>query len=233
MKGIPTFRSSSAIHIGRVRTKNEDACLEAADAGLWAVADGIGGQPKGDYASELVIGCLAAVSAQDSLVAYAEDIDAALLEVNRKLIREGRRLGCGVIGSTVALLLVNENRFVCLWAGDSRVYRLRGGQLMQINIDHSAQNLIANVPDGESPAALARAVGISEDFVLDAQVGTIRAGDRFLLCTDGLIKELDDGHIAAIMLRRKRVKNLSNDLVKAALKKGGRDNVAVVVVEQC
>lgn len=230
---VTRFRSSSSIHTGLVRKKNEDACLEATDSRLWAVADGIGGQPKGDFASQAVVEALAKTNAKDDLADYSVEVESLLTEANHRLLREARKLGRGPIGTTVAVLLLNDERFVCLWAGDSRIYRLRNGQLSQLTIDHSAENVLGQAVDSSQRVALARAVGLDDAFTVDAQVGSVREGDLFLLCTDGLTKEVDESHIVNIMVKSKKVNRLSNQLVNAALQNGGRDNIAVVVVESC
>lgn len=226
------YHSSSDVNVGKVRSKNEDACLEMSSDHLWVVADGIGGQPKGEYASQLAIDSLAAIRVPENLSDFAAAVEMGVLDVNKRLIREARKSAVGAIGTTIAVLIAKDDLFIALWAGDSRIYRLRGGLLTQITVDHSAENFMPQGVPASQSGALVRAVGIEEQLVLDAQVGTVRSGDRFLICTDGLTKELTDGHIAAIMLRRRRLKNIVKELMNSALDAGGRDNIAIVVVEQ-
>ena len=130
--------SASLTHVGTVREINEDAVLDVPSRGLWVVADGMGGHAAGDVASQMIVENLRQVPAVKKLSSFVNVVEDRLLDANQKLYEmsisgaEQR-----VIGSTVAALLAFENHCLCVWVGDSRVYRLRDGRLEQITRDHS------------------------------------------------------------------------------------------------
>src|ERR1700745_4111957 len=124
------YRSAARTHIGTVRRRNEDAVLDRAEIGLWAVADGAGGHQRGDYASASIIAALREVDARLSGPRLVDEVKTRLADVSRKLRVKAAALGPdGVIGSTVVVLLILDGESCCLWAGDSRCYRMRAGEL--------------------------------------------------------------------------------------------------------
>src|SRR5262245_12597016 len=124
------FASAWASDAGKLRTLNEDAVVARPENGLWAVADGMGGHQAGDLASQAVIDGLASIGGSGAGMALLPAVHARLAMVNAELRGEALRRGPrAVVGSTVAVLLVEEARFTCVWAGDSRAYRLRAGRL--------------------------------------------------------------------------------------------------------
>lgn len=237
--GTDTLHWSSAAksHVGRVRQLNEDACLELGARGLWAVADGMGGHAAGEVASRMVVDALRDVRPTDSLGGLLEEVRRALQVVNRELTIEAGRRGQHIIGSTVAVLVVFENHCVALWAGDSRVYRLRAGQLKQLTRDHSqveeliARGLVTRQDAKRMPGSnvITRAVGVAETLEVDSEIHDARDGDVFLLCTDGLYNEVAAADIQRI-LGSGTCEGAAERLVESALEHGARDNVSVVVV---
>jgi type VI secretion system protein ImpM len=136
-----------------------------------------------------------------------------------------------VSGSTVALLLVRGTACAVLWAGDSRVYRLRQNQLTQLTTDHTwAAELNLQHAEEEADHAITRAVGGESTLTLDLRRDQAQVGDRYLLCSDGLTRELNDAQIAAGMSYGD-VKSCARALIDATLQAGARDNVTVVIVE--
>jgi len=141
------------------------------------------------------------------------------------------------MGSTVAALLAHGDHCFCLWAGDSRVYRLRGDELKRITVDHSkVQDLvdegIIDEDDAEShPEAnvITRAVGANDELFVDMDIFDVEDGDIYLVCSDGLFKELREPEIAEI-LAGKPPEQSGQELVDLTLDRGSRDNVTVIVI---
>ena len=132
------WTSAADTHRGNYRTRNEDAFYCSSDERLWAVADGMGGHNAGDYASESIAQSLADIELVDDLSACVDTIEDCLLECNDHL-RHHAKAECGgnTVGSTVVALVARDGVAVVLWAGDSRLYRLRDRCLEQITRDHN------------------------------------------------------------------------------------------------
>ncbi len=241
MTSLPSFRWSSAClsDVGAVREINEDACLELPQIGVWVVADGMGGHAAGELASGMIINALRNVFSSSGLTELLDDVEGRLLDVNARLISEAARRGGDVtIGSTVAVLLAKHRRCVCLWAGDSRIYCYRDGRLARLTRDHSQVEewieqghlLREDAENHPSANVITRAVGAANELNLDADFYDLSHRDRFLLCSDGLYKELSESEIRDQMSRG-NCAEVCRNLVRLALDRGCRDNVTVVVVE--
>lgn len=229
------LQSAARSHVGHVRALNEDACLARPDLGIWAVADGMGGHDCGDYASNLIIGELGRVRRPGSARELLQSVDETLARCNQGLLE--RAQDGDLSGSTVVTLLVFEQNFAAIWAGDSRLYRLREGRLEQLTRDHSyVQELVERgelAPEQARHHPLAnritRAIGADRQLHLDVVDGRLEPGDLFLLCSDGLTGMVEDSAIAAILTGAEP--NIAADrLIEAALAAGGSDNVSVIVV---
>src|SRR5262249_53031776 len=204
------FVSGAATHIGRVRKLNEDSYLDRADLGLWAVADGMGGHDAGDHASQLTVAALDQIPPPSGAPAFLSSVKAALRAANGELRREAAGRGPrSIIASTVVPLPVYRQHYACVWAGDSRLYRLRDETLQQISRDHShVQELIEvqllspqEARNHPYSNVVTRAVGAADEVELETCHDRLRAGDLFLLCSDGLSKEVEDDEIRAILMR--------------------------------
>ncbi|MCH9670204.1 MAG: protein phosphatase 2C domain-containing protein [Gammaproteobacteria bacterium] len=236
----PTFRwwSASASDSGHVRDHNEDAWLDDAANGLWAVADGMGGHSRGEVASQCVIESLQQIGRHPSIAGAVREAQVRLLGANQHL----RALTGGdphtIIGATAAVLITAHNSCACVWAGDSRIYRLRGGDLAQLTQDHSETSYL--VQRGEISAeeaethpdanVLTRAVGGADELDVDTQFYDLADGDRFLICSDGLYREMNASEIATY-LRMGSVAQACHFLLRLALSRECSDNVTAVVVE--
>lgn len=233
------FASHGLTHVGRVRQRNEDAFLDRPEAGLWAVADGMGGHQAGDYASGRIVTALGEIEPPDALDAFADTCAARLTEVDAELRARAAALGpAATIASTVVALLADERDFACLWAGDSRIYRWRKGELRRLTTDHSrVQELLdagllspeaaRNHPESN---IVTRAIGGGRlDF------GCLREprqpGDRFLLCSDGLTNMVTDPEIARELNGAAVSADVAQRLLDLVLARGAHDNVTVVVVD--
>ena len=232
-------RSAARTHVGTVRRRNEDAVLERAEIGLWAVADGAGGHERGDYASSRIIAVLREVDAVRSGVSLVEEVRGRLAGVNSELRVRAATIGPNaLIGSTVAVLVIFDDQCCCLWAGDSRLYRMRAGQLRQLTRDQShVQDLVDRgeiLPEAAAAHPMANIVtnliGAFDRLVLEERRDRLQPGDILLLCSDGLSGALTDAEIVGI-LAGSALPAAADRLIQRALDQGARDNVSAVVVE--
>lgn len=228
----PVYVSAGASETGRVRSTNQDAFLQSIAAGLWVVADGMGGYRDGDVASRMVCESLQTLGGAGSLEDTIDSIRQRISDVNRQLhLASVRERNPVVSGSTVAVFLARRTSCAVLWAGDSRIYRLRHGCLSQLTTDHTwAAELNLQQSSEEADHAITRAVGGEDVLLLDVRRERVRLGDRYLLCSDGLTRELNDAHIAAL-LAGDDVQHCTRALIEATLQAGARDNVTAVVIE--
>lgn len=231
------YRSAGCTHAGRVRTVNEDAFLSRPEAGLWAVADGMGGHSDGAIASQMLMNTLERLPALAALSDMVDAVDEAVLAVNDRLLSMGREHGT-TIGSTFACLIANGPHAIYAWAGDSRVYLIRNRRMQQVSRDHSAvqmwirQGLINPEQAEKHPQAnrITRAVGASDPLFLEMDILLVHPGDRFLLCSDGLDKFLSASDIEGLVAIGD-VGTSCETLVQATLQNGAGDNVTCLVVE--
>jgi serine/threonine protein phosphatase PrpC len=228
----PAYSSAAATHVGRVRTSNQDAYVEHKPAGLWAVADGMGGYRDGDVAARMVCEALAKLEAG---LAFEDAIDAireAMSSVNSQLHRASiRAINPVMSGSTVAMLLTRRTSAAIIWAGDSRVYRWRHGVLTQLTTDHTwAAELNLPPSNDEADHAITRAVGGEDTLLLDVRRDRVRPGDRYLVCSDGLTRELADEQIGRLLAEGDPAQCVSA-LIDATLAAAARDNVTAVVID--
>ena len=228
----PVYVSEGATDTGRVRTANQDAFAQLVTRGVWAVADGMGGYRDGDVASRMVCEALQNLDSTTTLEGTIDAIRQRMTEVNQKLHQASIREHDPVVsGSTVAVFLVQRTACAVVWAGDSRVYRLRHGRLTQLTTDHTwASELNLQQENEEADHAITRAVGGEDTLLLDVRRDRVRLGDRYLLCSDGLTRELPDVRIAELM-SGEDVQQCAKALIEATLQAGARDNVTAVVIE--
>lgn len=231
------WTSGGATDQGRHRTINQDAFLDRPEFGIWAVADGMGGHRDGGRASQMLVEALAALPRPPLLGAVAEGVRAALTEVNRRLVKEAEAEGGDVIGSTIVTLIARGDHCGLLWVGDSRAYRLRDGVISRLTRDHTQVQVLVDqgvlTPEQAEhhpySNVLSRAIGAEDAVEIDARIEPLHAGDIYLLCSDGLDKELSDEQIGAL-LGGPDPTAVCRTLVQAACEAGGRDNVTAVVV---
>jgi protein phosphatase len=231
------WTSRSISHEGRVRKINEDSHLDRSDANLWVVADGMGGHDAGDVASQMIVEYMRKVRFDPVLSTFVNSIEDSLLAVHEKLQNMGAKRDI-VAGSTVVVLIAHKRHCLIMWAGDSRIYLFRQGQLTQLTEDHSYVDEMVKrgkirAEDAETHAqanVITRAVGAGDALYLDVDIIDVRDGDTFLLCSDGLNKEVTDGEISRIMGKNKSVRSAAQELIDSTLSRGARDNVTAAVV---
>jgi serine/threonine-protein phosphatase Stp1 len=232
------LRSASKTHVGMVRQINEDAFLELPENGLWAIADGMGGHAAGDYVASLIVDSLRRSLLFTPLSLYSDGIRTTLAEVNAAVREETRRRGLSMMGSTVVALLVQGDQGVCLWAGDSRLYRLRDGELQGLSRDHSyVQDLQDSGLLSEAEARvhprgniITRAIGVEDTLDLAMINLDILPGDTYLLCSDGLNKIVEDHEIRDV-LGHPDPWQVVRSLVHLGLTRGAPDNITAIVVK--
>lgn len=234
-----SWKSFGITDVGKVRKHNEDSMLERTEIGLWAVADGMGGHAKGDIASKMIVGALTKLHEGTKLCRYLDDIEDRMIDVNQKLIEQANASAKkATIGSTVVIMLAYEKYCVYIWAGDSRLYRLRDGILRQITTDHSQvelyveQGMISREEALVHPHGnmITRAVGAAEQLFLDMDIQEMASNDRYLLCSDGLTKHIQDPEIQDL-LREGNSEEVCKTLIDLTLSRGAGDNVTAIVVD--
>ncbi|MDN6859257.1 protein phosphatase 2C domain-containing protein [Pseudomonas sp. CAN2814] len=236
---LPLFyRSAAHSHVGLVRQINEDAYLDRPEDGLWVVADGMGGHAAGDYVSSLIVDSLRRIAPPDSLEDYDEILRRGLAQVNDAVREETRVRGVSIMGSTVVLMAVREDRGLCLWAGDSRLYRLRDGELSAVSRDHSYvqelqdSGLLSEAEARVHPRAniVTRAIGVQDQLELSALQLDILPGDTWLLCSDGLTRTAEDHEIRDV-LGHADPYQVVRSLVHLGLTRGAPDNITAIVIK--
>jgi PPM family protein phosphatase len=223
--------------VGRVRERNEDRAIETDR--LLAVADGMGGSPGGDVAASTALAVVAAAFAGRSLDELAAGVRASNAAVLERAHDDERLEGMGT--TLCAVGLTDAGELAVVNVGDSRAYRLRDGSLDQLTTDHSltaelvrqgtlSPDAAADHPDRP---ILTRALGVGPSVDVDGAVHTIAAGDRLLLCSDGLWSEVSHDEIRSSITpdRDHDLDSAARELIDHALAAGGRDNVTVVVAE--
>lgn len=218
---------------------NEDAFMISNDSGVWAVADGMGGHSQGDFASQYIVEQLASLQLPRRPSEKLDAIEDTLIEINSKLFSMSINAAEPVIvGSTVVVMVLIYPYAMFLWAGDSRAYLSRGDNLTQVTRDHSeVQEMVdRGVLDPKEMEAhpkanvVTRAIGGSKTLLLDWCLVEVASGDRFLICSDGLNKELRDREVGELLFHN-TAEECVQSLIEAALNGHGRDNVTAIIVD--
>ncbi len=234
--------AAAATHVGQIREGNEDAYL--CRDGLYFVADGMGGHSAGEVASDIAVTSLSELLSKvvhNGLTAH--DLAAAVRHANTAILTEAMRdrakAGMGTTLTGLAVADSERRRALVANVGDSRTYLWRHGELRQITKDHShVQSLVDRGAITRAEARVhyqrnivLRAMGIDPDLEVDVFELDIEDGDRFVVCSDGLVDEADDDAIETAIRTSSGPDDLAQALVTLANDNGGRDNVTVVVVD--
>ncbi len=225
---------------GRLRSSNEDAFGLSAERGIFVVCDGMGGAAGGEIASRLAVDAV-----MDHLLAHAREISPreglhrAIAAANRTVLdRADSDPGLNGMGTTLVALLLLPGIALIAHAGDSRCYLFRGGHLLRQTHDHSLvdeQMRLGTITAEEaerSPfrSVITRAIGTQPSVAEEIHELPVEPGDLFLLCTDGLTREVDEDSMARILRAGASLDRTAQDLLDAANENGGRDNITCLLV---
>ncbi|VAW45391.1 Protein serine/threonine phosphatase PrpC, regulation of stationary phase [hydrothermal vent metagenome] len=230
--------TSSMTHIGCVRQKNEDSLLAMPKSGLWAVADGMGGHEAGDYASQSIIRHLQKAGLQYRNTELVNAIPSVLASANKEIYHYAQQHTPNqIIGSTIVVLIIEDENYHCFWSGDSRCYLSREQTFTPITNDHTeAQTLIeqgiltpAQTENSKEANTLTHAIGVDPSPHLDYIKDYIYEEDRFLLCTDGLTKNFSDTTLAE-HITLDNIDGINQQFLSKALQAGAPDNLSSIIV---
>lgn len=241
-KGLSfSITSADTTHPGKVRTRNEDSLISLPEQSLWAVADGMGGHQSGDFASQTITRNLSLFQQQESLSDSILLLEENVLNSNSIIREKAKKLGPNAtIGSTIVCAYVWNHYLFSLWAGDSRLYRYRDNHLERLTEDHSyVEELVKlghiQASDAEKhPAAnvVLKAVGIDDRLYLDFDCFEIKEGDLYILCSDGLYKDLEEGAISSVLENNSvDISQLTENLLSSSLAGGGTDNTSIIALK--
>ncbi len=228
-----------------VRSGNEDSFFAEADSrrGVFVVADGMGGHAAGEVASEMAVQIVSRALLQiDSVVApeAADRTAQALRDANRaiydRMLAENDKQG---MGTTASVLVLSDDRYLIGQIGDSRIYMLRDGALVQLTKDHSyvQEQVDAGLLTPEQARyhpysnVITRCVGAGESVEPDLYAGDVKPGDVFLVASDGLTGMVDDRRLQQILLSRSGPGRIVDALIADANGRGGLDNITAIVVQ--
>ena len=239
-----TLAIGAATDTGNLRGQNEDAHI--AEQNLFAIADGMGGHNAGEVASAMAIEHLrsVAISGVSSAEAFAQVVRDLNGAIYASATSTTDQRGMGTTLTAAALLAPTDNvdqpsQLVIANVGDSRTYLLRSGELRQMSVDHSyVQELVTEglltVDEARTHPRrniVTRALGIDEQVSVDTWTIPMFDGDRFMLCSDGLVDEVPLDEITEMMREHSTPQHVAERLVTAAKRHGGRDNITVIVVD--
>lgn len=216
-----SIQAAQATDIGTVRRYNEDRSLVEYRRGdlLVAVADGVGGEHGGDVASEAAVAALAEGYFRQRRGDLGRALASAMRAANDAVLGAAEQRGLPGAATTVVAAAVRGSRVAIANLGDSRAYLLRGERLRQITADHA----------GTQARAITRFAGDPRGVNPDVFMEDVHAGDRLLLCSDGVTMHLDD-KVLAPLLGEGDAETAAKAIVRAAVERGGRDNATAVVV---
>jgi protein phosphatase len=200
---VGIYETGAATHVGMVRKRNEDCYMARPEVGIWAVADGMGGHEAGDLASQTVIAALQAIAVPTSAADLLASCKNGVAIANGQLKQISREHRGRIIGTTLAVLLAFDGCYACVWSGDSRIYLVRTGEITQLSRDHTeVQELLVNCVITEEEAktwagsnVITRAIGVYDEPELEITSGLSKAGDSFVICSDGLTRHVEDVEI--------------------------------------
>ena len=237
LPGQLAVKDAACSEVGRVRASNEDAFVRRPRAGLWAVADGMGGHADGAWAASAVASALTDIPITGDVETDRAEVGAAIHRANG-LIHARAQAQSLRMGSTVVALLLSGSRFTIFWAGDSRAYRLRAGRLVQLTRDHThvqgkltRSELTADEARSHPMAhVLTHAVGAQAVLDLDCVHGGVEAGDSLLLCSDGLHGVVGDREIAQALASNAPAE-ACEALMALSYARGAPDNITLVAID--
>lgn len=225
-------------HTGIKRDHNEDTYGMSHANRIWLVTDGMGGHDHGELASAM---------ARDSVLHHynlGETVKNCILNSNQAIIDSSYERGGDLpMGTTIVVLTLDDENYSATWVGDSRIYRLHAQKLLPISTDHSyvqelvEQNLITQQQARTHPHrnVVTQALGVTDnsEIRIAKSEGKLVVGDKFLLCSDGLTEEVEDSMLEQLISQDCSPQEIVDQMIIAALKGGGSDNITVIVLEIC
>lgn len=234
------YTAAAASDLGRKRSSNEDSLGYSVERGVYVVCDGMGGAAAGEIASSLAVDELMRLLAGSSAPASPRtEAERAIAAANKAIYsRAQRNHKLSGMGTTMVMLLAEDRRVWVFNIGDSRAYRLRDSRLEQITLDHShveEQVRLGRMTEAEalrSPLrnVITRALGTQVQVTPDIFELEAEPGDLFLLCSDGLTRELSDSLLESLLCIDLPLDELCTRLINAANKAGGHDNITCLLV---
>lgn len=239
---VVRYSAAALTDRGRKRPTNEDAFAFSVEHGVYLVCDGMGGAAAGEIASSLAVDEILRylTEGRDASVALPEQAEKAISAANAAIFnRAQRNQRLNGMGTTLVALVVEDRHVWILNVGDSRCYRLRNGGIEQLTLDHSLveeQVRMGRMSHSEalrSPLRniITRALGTQNVVTPDCFKLEAEPGDLFMLCSDGLTRELGDAAIASILASNVPLQDRCARLVECAKKAGGHDNITCLLVQ--
>ena len=218
---------------GQRRSNNEDACFVMKKDRVFIVADGVGGNNSGEIASRTCVNGIAKYVETHSMEALSTAEDFKILEMSQRFEKNKG------MATTVVIAYVADNQLYIANVGDSRAYVLRDGELNQITEDHTYVNTLLKAgiiseeeaANHENKNMITRAVGADYTIEPDFFQVSIEAGDMILICTDGLYGEVEKSELISRLTEEESMTHICNELVEAANRNGGSDNITMVVLK--
>lgn len=229
------WQSYGLTNVGCVRKRNEDNIRLSPEKGMWLVADGAGGHANGHEASQTAVDALRDYQPSYRLGSDVRQLKTLLSNANNQLIARYRASN-EMSGSTASVLVTDGRTAVCIWSGDSLIFRLRNEKLTQLTQDHNrveefmqqgfGYEECSRIPHAQQ---LTQALGAAENLCVQTRWIDLKEKDLFIICSDGLTKESTSQEIEEIALKFCNTpKKLTEQLISTTLEKGSRDNVSVV-----
>lgn len=233
-----TWYAFSASQKGHYHQTNEDSVLLADNVGFWSIADGMGGHDEGQLASCTLVTNLKQLDRRQYFPLNVVQINQCIQFTNQQLQTNSLKLSSNaVMGTTLALLLFDNQKIHCIWAGDSRIYRLRDKKLEQLTYDHTQLNDLqragliqpTQIPQHSSANKVTRAIGIAPSVDLEHVTEELQHRDIFILCSDGLTRAIDNSNIESL-ITNESIDDMPKKLITAVSEKGLEDDTSVISV---
>jgi protein phosphatase len=233
---LQVVEQHSLTDVGRQRNANEDALFASGAGGVFAVADGMGGARAGEVAAKAAVDEIAVLEERDEV--GERELATVVEQANRRIheLSQGDESLAGM-GTTMTTLAVGDGEVAIAHVGDSRAYRFRGEELDRLTHDHSLVDEMVRAgrltPEEAEVhpqrSIITRALGPEPQVEVERMTYPARAGDVYLICSDGLTTMVSEDDIAAILRGRSSLRQAGEQLVRVANEKGGRDNITVVL----
>jgi serine/threonine protein phosphatase PrpC len=230
--------AAGATDVGKKRKHNEDAIALDHERSLYVLADGMGGYAAGEVASQMCVDTILRAFQTNhfggepitGLPPRGDELVRAIQTANAEILAESRaneaRAGMGTTVVAVRMIPGNQRAYIA-HVGDSRLYRLRKDELVQMTADHT---LGAQGVTGPAAQKLSRAVGVFDEVEVDLNIDVPEPGDVYLVCSDGLFKMLHEQRIVELLSEQKDVQSVAGTLIAEANARGGKDNISVIVM---